>query len=456
MPAREEGSPSAPQVSARTRRRVIAASFIGNGIEWFDYGSYSYLATMIAVAFFPESHHTAGLLSSFAVFAVSFIARPFGGILWGHLGDKIGRKTALSLSILLMSAATFLVALLPTFNQVGFLAPALLLVLRLIQGFSAGGEYGGAASFLAEYAPDSQRGRHTSAVPASTATGLLLGSLLATLLTNLLSTEQMNTFGWRLPFLIALPLGLIGWYIRAKLEDTPVFKNMKHSQEVAKTPMRELMTNYRKPLVLAFGVTLLNAVGFYIVLTYMPTYLSEHTDMGDTQSFLATTVALITYVGFVFISGALSDRFGRKHMLIAASATFIILTVPLFIVIGNVGFIVIMLIQIVLGAMLTMNDGTLATYLTEIFPSRVRFSGFAFSFNMANAIFGGTAPFVATLLISVTGSKISPAWYLVGAATVTLVSMLVSAETVGRPLQHESTLADRDTAANLDAEPEAV
>ena len=431
----------APDITAM-RRRAITASFIGNCIEWFDYGTYGYLATMIAVAFFPETESTTALLATFAVFAVSFIARPFGGIVWGNVGDRVGRKTALALSILLMSTATFLVGLLPTFNQVGYLAPVLLLLLRLVQGFSAGGEYGGAAAFLSEYAPDNRRGLHTSVVPASTAAGLLIGSLVATLLTNVLSESAMNDFGWRLPFLAALPLGLVGWYIRARLDDTPVFQNLEDEHAVSKTPMRETFTHYRKPLLLAFAVTLLNAVGFYILLTYMPTYLSEQVGLGETESFLATTIALITYVGLIFVSGALSDRFGRKRMLISASIAFIVLTVPLFLLVETASFIGIVLIQIALGAMLTMNDGTLATYLAEIFPTRVRFSGFAFSFNMANAIFGGTAPFMATLLIDVTGSSLAPAWYLVAAAIVTLVAMVISAETAGRPLQHEHTLAD--------------
>src|SRR5699024_7468123 len=256
---------------------------------------------MISMAFFPESEPTTALLATFAVFAVSFVARPFGGIVWGNIGDRVGRRTALALSILLMSTATFLVGLLPTFAQVRYLAPALLLVLRLIQGFSAGGEYGGAAACLSEHAPDDRRGLHTSVVPASTATGLLLGSLVATLLTNVLSESAMNEFGWRIPFLVALPLGLIGWYIRARLDDTPVFQDLEDEHNVSKTPMRETFTHFRKPLVLAFAVTLLNAVGFYMLLTYMPTFLSEQVGIGETESFLATTIALITYVLLIFL-----------------------------------------------------------------------------------------------------------------------------------------------------------
>lgn len=426
---------TATTVDRKTRRRVATASFAGNFVEWFDYGSYGYLATMIAAAFFPGADPTAALLGTFAVFAISFVVRPFGGIVWGHIGDRIGRKAALSLSILIMSGATFLIALLPTYHQVGLLAPALLLVARLVQGFSAAGEYAGASAFIAEYAPDRRRGLHTSVVPASTAAGLLLGSLVATLLTATLSEAQLASFGWRLPFLLALPLGLIGWYIRTRLEDTPMFRELGKQEEHTRSPVAETLVRNRKGIVLAFGVTLLNAVGFYIVLSYLPTYLTTQVNLSQQQAFLATTLSLVAYVGLIFCMGALSDRFGRKRMLIAACVCFMVGTVPLFAALEHATFAGVVLVAIGLGALLTMNDGTLACYLTELFPTRVRYTGFAFSFNAANALFGGTAPFVATFLISATGSKLAPAFYLVAAAVVTLVAMLASPETARRPLR---------------------
>ncbi len=419
-------------------RRAAVASFIGNFVEWFDYAAYGYLAAIIAVVFFPEADKTTGLMAAFAVFAISFIVRPIGGIIWGHLGDKIGRRTALSLSILIMSGATFCIAFLPTYAQVGMLAPILLLIIRLVQGFSAAGEYAGAAAFLAEYAPDGKRGLYTSIVPASTAAGLLFGALFAALLHATLSHDDLHSWGWRLPFLLAAPFGLIGRYIRLHLEDTPKFRQMEQNMEkkeaASKVPIRELMGRYRMKVVIAFGVTCLNAVAFYLILSYMPTYLSAELGMNETDSFLASTVSLTTYIFFIFLMGTLSDRFGRKTMLIAASVAFIVLTVPLFTLLDGASFATILLIQIAFGALLTMNDGTLACFLSEIFPTKVRYSGFAFSFNSANALFGGTAPFIATWLISVTGSKTAPAWYLVGAAVVALCAMLMIHETAHEAL----------------------
>ncbi|EED98998.1 MFS transporter [Burkholderia multivorans] len=415
-------------------RRAATASFIGNFVEWFDYASYGYLATIIAVVFFPKTDAMSGLLAAYGVFAISFIVRPIGGIVWGHFGDKIGRKSALSLSILIMSGSTFLIAFLPTYAQLGMAAPVLLLLVRVVQGFSASGEYAGASAFLAEYAPEGKRGFYTSIVPASTAAGLLFGSIFVAVLHAVMTTQQLHDFGWRLPFLLAAPFGLVGRYIRVRLEDTPKFKALEGAHHVAQAPATELLTKYRGKMLIAFGVTCMNAVAFYLVLSYMPTYLSTEMGMGETASFVAATISLAAYIALIFLMGTLSDRVGRKTMLIGASVLFAILTVPLFKGLVGASFMTIVMIQIAFGALLTMNDGTLPCFLSEIFPTRVRYSGFAFCFNAANALFGGTAPLVATWLIGVTGNKLAPAWYLVGAAGVALIAMLASSETSRRPL----------------------
>jgi MFS transporter, MHS family, proline/betaine transporter len=421
----------------RLLKRAACASFIGNFVEWFDYASYGYLATIIAVVFFPKSDGATGLLAAYGVFAISFIVRPLGGIVWGHVGDRIGRRTSLSLSILIMSLSTFLIALLPTYAQVGVFAPVLLLLVRVVQGFSASGEYAGAAAFLAEYAPDNKRGIYTSIVPASTAAGLLFGSLLVAVMHGVMTSEQLHSFGWRLPFLLGAPFGLIGRYIRVKLEDTPHFKAMEQSLHDTRAPFAELMAKHRMKMLIAFGATCLNAVAFYLVLSYMPTYLSTEMGMSETASFIAATISLAAYIGLIFVMGALSDRVGRKSMLIGASILFAILTVPLFKGLAGASFAMIVVIQVAFGALLTMNDGTLPCFLSEIFPTRVRYSGFAFCFNAANALFGGTAPLVATWLIGATGNKLAPAWYLVGASLVALVAMIASKETAKAPLAKE-------------------
>ena len=420
---------------ASTRRRVIGASFIGNFVEWFDYAVYGYLAATISKVFFPSADAATGLMLTFAVFGISFLIRPLGGVFWGRLGDRVGRRTALAWSILIMSLATFCIALLPGYATVGILAPILLLLVRVVQGFSASGEYAGASSFLVEYAPEGRRGIYAAVVPASTATGLLLGSLLAALLTGVLSDPQMESWGWRLPFLLAAPMGLIGRYIRRRLEDTPAFRALEREDDCSKTPLRDMLVDHWKPLLLALGAALLNAVGFYVLLSYLPTYLSVELGFGDTESFLATTIALATYIGFIFVSGYASDRVGRRRMLLLASALFIVLSVPAFMLLDTKQFAVIVVVEVVMGGVLTLNDGTLPSFLAELFPTRVRYSGFAVSFNVANALFGGTAPFIATALIAGTGSQISPAFFLIAAALVSGISVFLSRETSREPLR---------------------
>ncbi|MBF8757699.1 MFS transporter [Pseudomonas guariconensis] len=420
-------------------RKAARASFMGNFVEWFDYAAYGYLATIIAATFFPDADKTTGLLATFAVFALSFIVRPLGGVVWGHFGDRHGRRNALSWSILIMSVSTFCIGILPSHAQIGVWAPCLLLLIRLVQGFSASGEYAGASAFLAEYAPAGRRGLYTSIVPASTAAGLLFGAAFVATLHALLSTEALHSWGWRLPFLLAAPFGLVGRYIRMSLQDTPKFLEMEQRLESkgcgGSTPIRELLTLHRRSLLIGIGVTCLNAVAFYLLLSYMPTYLSNEMGMSERDSFIASTVSLATYIGLIFLMGRLSDRFGRKTMLVIASLLFLGLTVPLFSLLDHQPLLVILAIQILFGAMLAMNDGTLPCLLAEIFPTRVRFSGFALSFNIANALFGGTAPFIATWLIQVTGSTLAPAGYLLAAAAVALVAMLACRETAHRALQ---------------------
>lgn len=424
-----------------TMRRVVAACFIGNLVEWFDYAVYGYLATTLAGVFFPASSPTTGLLATFGVFALSFIIRPIGGLFWGHFGDRIGRRSVLSLSILIMSAATFVIALLPTYSQVGMAAPLLLLFVRIVQGFSAAGEYAGASAFLYEYAPKNRRGLYTSVVPASTAAGMLLGSVVVTLLTSTVAPESMSSWGWRIPFLLAAPLGLIGRYIRMKLEDTPEYVALEAGESVERAPLKETFAHNKRAIFIAFGATCLNAVGFYLLLTYMPTYLTTELHLDETAAFMSTTIALIGYIACVFAMGRLSDRVGRPVMLVTAGVAFAVLAVPVFLLLGSSGLIAVTVIQFALGVMLTMNDGTLPSYLAELFPTRVRYSGFAFSFNTANALFGGTAPVVATFLIHASGNPVAPAWYVAAAGAVAALSMLAARR---MPSHDRPTRTDRE------------
>ena len=415
-------------------KKVTFSSFLGNFIEWFDYASYSYLATVIALVFFPSEDPAVGVMSAFGVFALSFLVRPVGAVFWGNMGDKRGRKWALSVSILLMSGATFLIGCLPGYAMLGVGAPLLLLFLRMVQSFSAAGEYAGAATFIAEYAPKNHRGFYCSMVPASTAAGLLIGSLLATFMFNTWGADSsfVVDWGWRIPFWLALPLGYITHYIRTHLEDSPVYEQMQDRLKAAgqevEHPIRTLFRKHLRVLLISFGACVLNAVGFYAVLTFLPNYLETTLHYPASDASTITTIVLVVYIAFIFLSGRISDRFGRKKMLIGACVGFIVFTIPAFMLLGTMNFWVILLVELIMCLILTINDGTLASYLTETFPTDVRYSGFALSFNLANAIFGGSASFISLWLIDMTGNEIAPAFYMVAIAVIALVAMILSHE----------------------------
>ncbi|MCL3777370.1 MULTISPECIES: MFS transporter [unclassified Actinomyces] len=418
-------------------RRAAKASFIGNFIEWFDYASYGYLASVIGLVFFPESSPTGRLLYAFAVFATSFILRPVGAVVWGILGDRLGRRWALSWSILIMSGATFVVGILPGYNQIGLWAAVALVAMRMCQGFSASGEYAGAGTFLAEYAPPSKRGIYVSLVPASTACGLLMGSLFVSGLYAFLDDTSMVTWGWRVPFLLAGPLGLVGRYIRVHLEDSPAYQALVAKAASSQTqqapsrsrwaePLRLLLTSHRRALLACFGVSCLNAVAFYMLLSYMPNYVEHELGHSETAATLATSVTLVVYIAFIFLMGHVSDVVGRRKVLVLACVAFVVASIPLFHLMSVGSLWVVVLCEILFALILTTNDGTLASFLAESFPTSVRYSGFALSFNLANTLLGGTCPFVATWLILVSGSQAAPAYYLTAVAGLALVSLLVS------------------------------
>ena len=425
----------------KTLKRVVGSSFLGNFIEWFDYASYSYLATVIALVFFPGEDRTVAVMSTFGVFALSFLVRPIGALFWGNMGDKKGRKWALSISILLMSGATFLIGCLPTYAMIGVGAPLLLLLLRMVQSFSAAGEYAGAATFIAEYAPTNHRGFYCSMVPASTAAGLLVGSLFATAMFNIWGADSqfVTEWGWRIPFWLAGPLGYITHYIREHLEDSPVYEQMQNDLKAKglkgeDKPMRTLIRKHFRRLVISFGACVLNAVGFYAVLTYLPNYLETTLNYDPASASIITNIVLVVYIGFIFLSGRISDRLGRKKMLVAACVGFIVLTIPAFMLLSTMNFAIILVVELVMCLLLTINDGTLSSYLNETFPTDVRYSGFALSFNLANAIFGGSASYISFWLISVTGNNIAPAFYMVFIAVIALVAMVLSHEHTGQDL----------------------
>ncbi len=412
---------SAEVAEAKVPFKVALSSFLGNFLEWFDYATYTYFAITIGVVFFPESTVDSTLMA-FAVFALSFIFRPLGAAFWGSMGDKKGRKWSLSTSILLMTAAAFLIGCLPSFETIGLLSPILLLALRSIQGFSAAGEYSGAAVFLAEYAPPKHRGKYCSLVPASTAMGLFAGSTAALLIKAFIPEADVVEWGWRIPFLLAGPLGIaFHFYIKLKLDDSPAYQQMESGDSAHKEvehPTLLVFKKYGKRLLSSIAATMVNSVGFYLVLTYLPTYLTGYAGMDAAFAQLATDVALLAYVIIVFAAGKVSDIVGRRKMLIGACIAFVALSIPGFMMLNTASLPIVIVAELILCVTLSINDSNIACYQAELFPTEVRYTGAALGSNIAYVIFGGTASMVATALIDFTGNGMAPAYYMMGICIV--------------------------------------
>ncbi|TCJ97329.1 MFS transporter [Nocardia alba] len=415
--------------------RAIGASAIGNAVEWFDYGVYAYLATYIARSLFPGDGES-GVVYTLLGFAVSFLIRPVGGMIWGPLGDRIGRKRVLATTIILMAGSTLAVGLIPSFDMIGIGAPILLYALRMIQGLSAGGEYGGAATFMAEYAPDRKRGFYGSFLEVGTLAGFTLGNLVALLLVNVLDDASMDSWGWRIPFMIAGPLGLIGMYLRSRVEDTPVFREVESKDEIEQVSgvYRDLATKYLRPVLTLFGLVIALNVVNYSLLSYTPTYLGTTLGMEESDALLVPLIGQLAMLCVLPFLGALSDRIGRKPMWMFSCAAMMIAVVPVYHLIGSsltgaiVGFAI-------LGLLYAPQLATISATFPAMFPTIVRFAGVAIGYNVATSMFGGTAPVINEALISATGNNMVPAYYMFGACAVGLVSSFFLIETKGVSLR---------------------
>lgn len=437
-PAAQDDFGDIREVDRRSLHRVTAASAMGNAIEWFDYGVYGYLASSVGNAFFPGNDSTTKLLSTFGVLAVSFAIRPFGGMVFGPLGDRIGRQRVLVLTITLMSLSTAAIGVLPSHASIGVWAPVLLVACRLVQGFSTGGEYGGAATYMAEYAPDKKRGFYGSFLEFGTLIGLICGGLLATIMSSSVSQATLNAWGWRVPFLVALPLGAIGLYLRTRLEDSPVFDELAKRGETSKVPLRETMLHWRHILLLIGFVLLLN-VADYGVLTYMPTYLNNVLKLSTMTSDLLPVIVMVGMLAIISPIGALTDRIGRKPALLTSCIGFIVLSVPMVMLMGVKNLAATAIGLAVLGLLLVILLACIASTLPALFPTQVRYGAFAIGYNVSTSAFGGTTPLVVTALISATHSNLMPGWYMTAAGLIALVPILLMPETAGKSLRGRRT-----------------
>ncbi|WP_338696975.1 glycine betaine/L-proline transporter ProP [Streptomyces sp. Q6] len=427
-------------------KRAVKAASLGNAMEWFDFGIYSYLAVTIGHVFFPSGNDTVQLISSFATFAVSFLVRPIGGMVFGPMGDKIGRKKVLAMTMILMAIGTFAIGLIPSYATIGFWAPVLLILFRLVQGFSTGGEYGGASTFIAEYAPDKRRGYFGSFLEFGTLAGYVGAAGLVTILTSVLGSDGMESWGWRIPFLVAGPIGLVGLYLRLRLDETPAFQKLEDEsshkatdaastvETTAKGDLAKIFRDYWPTLILCICLVGAYNITDYMLLSYMPTYLSDEMGYSETHGLLILIATMIILMCLISRIGKLSDRFGRKPLLMTGMLGFLVLSVPAFLLVQNGALWAVSLGMMMLGLSLVCMLGTMSAALPALFPTQVRYGSLSVGYNLSASIFGGTTPLVITALIGATGSDMMPAYYAMAAALVGVIAVACMKETANKPL----------------------
>jgi MHS family proline/betaine transporter-like MFS transporter len=414
--------------SGTQARRAVAAAVAGNVLEWYDFAIYAYMATVIAKKFFPAGDEVTSLLSTFAAFGIGFVVRPLGGILIGRLGDRRGRRTALLLTIALMAVGTVLIGLTPTYETIGVAAPVLIVCARLMQGFSAGGEWGGSTAFIVEWAPEGRRGLYGSLQQCSVAGGLLLGAAVAALTSTVLPADALESWGWRLPFLLGGLLGPVGLYMRKHIGETPAFARREQTHSPGSTSPLRLAAR-------AFGFTVVWTVSYYAILTYMPTFLQKQAGVPRGHALWYTAASLLLLALVTPAMGHLSDRIGRKPMLLAACAAFLLLPYPLLgLIVSSGAPVAILLSQLALSLAIAVFSGPGPAAIAEIFPTGRRSTWMSTGYSLAVAVFGGFAPFIATWLIDRTGNPLSPAFYLMAAAAVSTLVIAQLRETAGAPL----------------------
>ena len=400
------------------------AGSIGNVLEWYDFALYGYFAPVIAALFFPGKSELAALISTFGIFAVGFFARPVGAVLFGHLGDTVGRKTALIWSVMLMAVPTCLLGLLPTHDEIGIGAPILLTVLRILQGLSVGGEFTGSMTFLVEHARPEERGYAGSWSEFSAQIGILLGSGVGALLTSTLSHEDLYAWGWRVPFVLGVLVGGVGFYLRTGIEESPEFEQIKLGGAVSRFPLRDVLVFRRRELAQAVGIIVLYAVSFYLAFVYLITYLSSVLTVPLNQAMIGNTIGLAVFTFLVPIMGAVSDRIGRRTPMIWGAAGLAILSYPLFMLLGHQTIPFLLMAQLLFAVLIAAYVGPMCATVVELFPPQGRYTGISIAYNLALALFGGTAPLVATYLIGKTGSLVAPSYYLMFCALLSLVVVL--------------------------------
>lgn len=426
---------TAERIGAELRsaeRRTVIAGLAGNVMEWYDFGVYGFFAEAIGHQFFPAHDPSVSLLASFGVFAVGFIARPMGGLMFGHIGDQMGRRAAVIASVAMMVVPTFLMGLLPTYGQIGVAAPVILILLRLVQGLAVGGEYTTSMVLLVEEAQPRRRGRVGSFAPFGAFGGLLLGSAVGATITSLLSAEASASWGWRAAFLSGLAIGLVVLYVRRRL---PPEEAVVANEEARQSPLVEAFRTQWTTILKVVGLNLANGIGFYLCFVYTTTWLKQFGHIPQATALALNSLALALLMVATPVAGIVSDKIGRKPMLLLGTAGLTIFAWPLFRLMSEATIPAIIAAQAGFAVIMACFTGASPAFMVEAFPKHVRCSGLSVGYNLALSIFGGTVPMVAVFLIAETGDPLLPALYLSLAAAISFAMASIIRATAERPAE---------------------
>lgn len=418
--------------SASKNVRVLAAGFIGNILEWYDFAVYGFFAPTLGKLFFPSDNPTTSLIAAFGAFAAGFLMRPVGAVLFGHIGDRLGRKKALTLSVMMMAVPTLLVGVLPTHAQIGVTAAVLMVLLRMIQGVSVGGEYTSSFVFLVEHAPPHRRAFFGSWSMIGATCGILLGSAVGALINTFTTNEQLLEWGWRVPFLAGVLVAFVGYFIRHGIPDQPLSEEL--AEQEAYSPLKEAFASHKKEMLQSSGINMMNAVTFYTVFIYLSSWLVTEVGEDRAEALDINTISMAALTLFVPLAAILADKYGRKPFLLIGAAGIALLSPTLLGLMHHHNFALILTGQIGFAALIACFAGAIPATITELFKRGVRVSAASVSYNLPFAIFGGTAPMVAAWLVKITGNPLSIAWYLSAIAGITFFIILTIEETNGKSL----------------------
>ncbi|MBY4836951.1 MFS transporter [Pantoea sp. DY-5] len=418
-----------PQTTTDAQKRALIAGSVGNFIEWYEFAVYGFLATVIAQNFFRlqgEAELT-GIILTYASFAIAFFFRPLGAIFFGRMGDRIGRKPTLIFVLIMMTLVTTAIGIIPTYASIGVAAPLIITGLRILQGLFAGGEYGGAVSLMTEFAPKGQRGRYGAWQSFTVALGLLAGAGIVALLSAVLSVDQMHSWGWRIPFILALPMGMVALWLRYSMEETPSFVRQQQTQK-AHQPMAvsaSFGATLRIILLAISRVMVWSAAG-YTYLVIMPTYLQSSLHTGFNQALLIAVISNLGFAATIIPAGMLSDKIGRRSVMVIAACLLLVLALPLLKVLqaDSSTLLIKALVVFVAGGIVGLLAGPGPAMLAEMFPTRVRYTGLGLAYSLSNAVFSGCAGLIITSLIKQTGNLDIPAWYIMVTAAISIPALM--------------------------------